>query len=78
MNIHTLFVEPANYTQDLIENVYEKLGISYSFLKSNSVATNNNTIISSATHLFDRNTGWKNILFLWKCSKENDLVIING
>ena len=78
MNIHTLFVEPANYTQDLIENVYQKLGISYSFLNSNSVATNNNTIVSSAKHLFDKNSLWQNILFLWHCSKQNDLVIING
>lgn len=78
MNIHTLFVEPANYTQDLIENVYQKLGISYSFLNSNSAATNDNTIVASAKHLFDENSVWQNIVFLWNCSKENDLVIING
>ena len=78
MRVHTLFVEPANYTQDLIENVYQNLGISYSFLKSNSVATSNNTIVSSAKHLFDKNNWWQNILFLWNCSKQNDLIIING
>lgn len=78
MNIHTLFVEPANYTQDLIENVYQKLGISYSFLNSNSAATNDNTIVTSAKHLFDENSVWQNIVFLWNCSKQNDLVIING
>ena len=78
MNIHTLFVEPANYTQDLIENVYQKLGISYSFFYSDSLATNNSTFISSAKHLFDKNSLWRNIIFLWECSKENELVIING
>lgn len=78
MKIHTLFVEPANYTQDLIENVYQKLAISYSFLNSDSVATNNNTIVTSAKHLFDKNNLWQNILFLWKLSKQNDLIIING
>ncbi|MDP2067938.1 MAG: glycosyltransferase family 4 protein [Lutibacter sp.] len=78
MKIHTLFVEPANYTQDLIENVYQRLGISYSFLNSNSAATNDNTIVASAKHLFDESSVWQNIVFLWNCSKENELVIING
>lgn len=78
MNIHTLFVEPANYTQDLIENVYQKLDISYSFLNSNSVATNDKSTVSSAKHLFDKNSVWQNIVFLWKLSKQNDLIIING
>jgi glycosyltransferase involved in cell wall biosynthesis len=78
MKVHAIFVEPANYTRDLIENVYQKLGISYSFLISNSAASNDNTIVTSASHLFDENSVWKNIVFLWNCSKKNDLVIING
>jgi len=78
MNIHTIFVEPANYTQDLIENVYHKLGISYSFLNSNSLASNDNRIVDSAKHLFDKKSVWKNFVYLWKCSRENDLVIVNG
>ena len=78
MNVHTLFVEPANYTQDLIENVYQKLGITYSFLNSNSIATDNTAVITSAEHLFDKNNLWNNIKFLWNCSLKNDLVIVNG
>ncbi|MEN9907200.1 MAG: hypothetical protein RLZZ540_341 [Bacteroidota bacterium] len=78
MKVHTLFVEPANYTQDLIENVYQKSGINYSFLNSDSIATNNNTIVASAKHLFDKNSLWQNMSFLWNCSRENDLIIING
>ncbi len=78
MKTHTIFIEPANYTQDLIKNVYQKLDRGYSFLHSNSVATNDARIISSAKHPFDKNSLLKNIVFLWKCSKQNDLVIING
>jgi hypothetical protein len=78
MKIHTIFVEPANYTQDLIINVHNRLNLKYSFLYSCSIATNNTDIISSAQYLFDKNGLWENIKFLWLCSKQNDLVIVNG
>jgi glycosyltransferase involved in cell wall biosynthesis len=78
MKVHTIFVEPANYTQDLITQVYHKQGIGYSFLHSNSVATNETKITASAAHLFDQNGLLKNISFLWRCSKQNDLIICNG
>lgn len=78
MRVHTLFVEPANYTVDLIENVHRKLGISYSFFNSNSLAAIDNKIVFTAKHLFDRNSFLKNLSFLWRCSKDFDLVIVNG
>ena len=78
MKVHAIAAEPANYTQDLIENVYRGIGISYSFLHSNAIATNDTRINSSAQHLFDKNNFMQNILFLWNCSRQNDLVIING
>jgi glycosyltransferase involved in cell wall biosynthesis len=78
MKIHTIFVEPANYTQDLIINVHNRLNLKYSFLYSTSIASNNTDIISTAQYLFDKNGLWKNIHFLWQCSKQNDLVIVNG
>ena len=56
MEIHTIFVEPANYTQDLICHIHQKRGISYSFLKSNSQASNNNLILATAKHVFDKNS----------------------
>lgn len=78
MRVHTIFVEPANYTQDLIEHVYRRQAIGYSFLYSNSIATNETKILSSAQHLFDQQGFFKNISFLWNCTKLNDLVIMNG
>lgn len=78
MKIHTIFVEPANYTQDLIVHVYQPQTIGYSFLHSNSSATNDIAILKSASNIFDQNGLFKNLSFLWKCSKENDLMIING
>ena len=78
MEIHTIFVEPANYTQDLICHIHQKRGISYSFLKSNSQASNNNLILATAKHVFDKNSFLKNINFLWYCSNKYDLIIING
>lgn len=77
MKIHVVFIEPANYTQDLIENVYTKIGISYSFINSNSEA-NNKTISSNEVYLFDRNSFFKNIRYLWRISHQNHLIIING
>ena len=38
-NIIVYFVEPAQYTLDLIKNVHEKLGIEYRFLKPKSTAS---------------------------------------
>ncbi|TDG37716.1 glycosyltransferase [Pedobacter changchengzhani] len=78
MSVHTIFVEPANYTEDLINNVYKKQNIKYSFLHSTSVATNNTIIIDSAEYIFDRNNLFSNVSFLWRCINENNLIIING
>lgn len=78
MNVHTIFVEPANYTNDLIENVYDEAGIRYSFLHSSSIASNDIKLTSKATWLFDQNSFLKNIQFLWNCSTKHDLIIFNG
>lgn len=78
MKIHNIFVEPANYTQDLIENVYQKLGIEYSFLRSESIATDNTNIVESAQHIFEKSNFFENYNFLWNKSRKNDLIIING
>ena len=78
MKIHTIFVEPANYTQDLIYNVHQKLNISFSFLKSNSFAEYNNNILESAQHVFDRNKWYANMPYLWNLSLSNKLIIVNG
>jgi glycosyltransferase involved in cell wall biosynthesis len=78
MKIHTIFVEPANYTQDLIYNVHQKFNINYSFLKSNSLASFDNEILTTAKHVFDRKKWYTNITYLWNLSLENKLVIVNG
>ncbi|HSN61175.1 MAG TPA: hypothetical protein VLR49_09575 [Ferruginibacter sp.] len=78
MNVHTIFVEPANYTNDLIENVYDEAGINYSFLHSSSIASNDIKITSKATWVFDQNSFLKNIQFLWNCSTTHDLIIFIG
>ena len=40
-NITTYFVEPAQYTLDLIKNVHNKIGSEYRFLYSKSNASTN-------------------------------------
>lgn len=78
MKVHAILVEPANYTQDLIENVYQKEGISYSFIRSSSEAANNKSITATATYLFDQNSILNNVRFLWSCAKQHQLIIFNG
>lgn len=77
MKIHTLFVEPANYTQDLIANVHHKMGISYSFLYSSSAAASGQTS-GAVSRFFDQYSQLSNIAYLWKCSRQYNLIIVNG
>ena len=37
MKVFCYFVEPASYTLDLAKNIYDKKGIDYCFIKSNSL-----------------------------------------
>lgn len=78
MKIHHIAAEPANYTQDLMEQVYKNYEYTFSFLNSEAIATDDNSINSRAEHLFDRSSLFSTIKFLRKISKENDLVIFNG
>lgn len=65
-NIFAVLVEPANYTLDLIKNVYEPRRVEFAFIKGNSQAS----AVESHT--------LSGICALWRRLKAHDAVIING
>lgn len=76
--VHTVFVEPANYTRDLILNVHKPLGITYSFISSESLAGQENDIVQGAEHIYSQLSIFRWIKSLWQISKSNKLIIVNG
>lgn len=66
MRIFALLVEPANYTLDLIKNIYEPRGVEFAFIKGNSQAS------AVASHTLG------GICSLWRQLKSHDAFIING
>ena len=66
MKIFALLQEPANYTLDLIENVYVPRGVRYGFICRQSTASG----VDIKT-----NIGGCDI---WRALRENDVVVING
>ena len=79
MKVFTLFVEPAAYTLDLIKNVHHKLGISHAYLHSSSVASDQTNMPDAATtRYFDQHSFFSNLSFLWKCTRNHQLIIVNG
>ena len=75
MKVFCYFVEPASYTLDLAENIYDKKGIDYCFIKSSSLVESrskttkdfleNKSLISKIAHVIN-------------VFKNNDLIIVNG
>lgn len=70
--ISCYYKEPAMYTLDLKEKVYSKLSIQSRFLESGSLASTEITNSMKELNFFN----W--ILFLWKDSKRNQVIIFNG
>lgn len=76
MKTHVIFVEPAQYTLDLIENVYKEE--TYTFLFSNSKAVSLKDVQLPKAYYCSENSLIKNIKHFIKVSKENTLIISNG
>jgi len=76
MKIFTYFIEPACYTIDLINNIYEPLKIKYCFIKSYTEVKTKNKILNVVT-LSDL-SAFKKIFYIWKVRRENQFIIVNA
>ena len=75
MKIFVFLVEPAEYTLDLIENIYKPRGISWCFLRKKSLAAPR--CVSGMGCL----EGWaflKKVKYIVDILKRNDFIVING
>ncbi len=75
MKVFAVLIEPASYTLDRNQQVYDKMGIKYCFLKEASEASKerSDTHLSLASHsVIDKFFFYKNIL------NEYDCIIMNG
>lgn len=76
MKTHIIFVEPAQYTLDLIENVYKEE--TYTFLFSNSKAVSLKDVQLPKAYYCSEKSLFENIKHFFKISRENTLIISNG
>ena len=75
MKTFAYFVEPALYSIDLSNNIYDKMNISYCFIKENTYSKSSfkkKLVYLSSFSFISR------ILFILKQHKHNDNLIING
>ena len=76
MKIYCFFTEPASYTLDLIEYVYNPLKIDFCFLKSESEAKTN---INVSENIFlDRISFFKYLKLIIRVLNNYDIVIFNS
>ena len=76
MKVFSFFTEPASYTLDLVDNVYDKMSIDYCFLNSHSKAYKNfsdrNNIFLDQMRIADR------IKYLLYVIRKYDIIIFNS
>ena len=72
LNIIVYFVEPAQYTLDLIKNVHNEIGVEYRFLQSKSIAS------TEKENALRTKSFWSQIEFLYKDFRTSDFIIFNG
>lgn len=73
MKVLAILVEPANYTLDLIRNVYTSRGIDFVYIKSRSDAG-----VDVCTSFLDGLSPLKRSLRLLKLLRQYDVFIVNG
>ena len=71
-NIIVYFVEPAQYTLDLIKNVHDEIGAKYRFLKSTSTASREIENALRTQSFFSQ------IRILYEDFRNSDFIIFNG
>ena len=76
MKVFSFFTEPASYTLDLIDNVYDIMSIDYCFLNSHSEAYSNfkgkKNIFMDQMRIIDR------IRYLLNIRRKHDIIIFNS
>ena len=77
MKIFVYFVEPASYTLDLLNNVFNKFSADFIFLRSRSYSNSNISPILEYDFL-DKKSIFSKIRFIISVWKKYDLIIING
>ena len=67
---------PANYTLDIIKNVYEPKGIKYAFIHGTSEASDKGCMDAL---VMEQLGGWRQRIWkTWRILKENDIFIVNS
>jgi glycosyltransferase involved in cell wall biosynthesis len=72
MKVFAFLTEPANYTLDLIEHVYQPRGIQYQFIHAQSLASQQGTEALVSLSLRQL------LKYIFGILKENDAIILNG
>ena len=76
MKVFSFFTEPASYTLDLIDNVYDTMSIDYCFLNSHSNAftsfKRNKYVFLDKIRILDR---FRHLLYIWR---KYDIIIFNS
>ena len=75
MRVFCYFVEPASYTLDLAENIYEKKKIDYCFIKSNTLAESSS---ETTKDFLESKSLMLKIRYVFNVFKNNDFIIVNG
>ena len=78
MRAYCYFVEPASYTVDLIENIYKKIGIPYTYILDKTFAISSNFHQLNQETFLSKKSILNKIRHLYIVWKNNDLIIING
>ena len=75
MRVFCYFVEPASYTLDLANQIYDNIGINYCFIKSDTLVLSEK---KSEKVFLDKMSLFSKFRFIFSQFKKNDLIIING
>lgn len=76
MKMHVILVEPAQYTLDLIKNVYYDAGIT--FLYSDSKAVGKETELDRKAYCCDKNSFFCNLKHFVSIGLNNKFIVFNG
>ena len=75
MKVFCYFVEPASYTLDLARNIYDKSGVDYCFINSNTSAFTNNL---TSKPFLDSFSFFRKLYYVFLQFERNNFIIING
>ena len=75
MRVFCYFVEPASYTLDLANQIYDNIGIDYCFIKSKTLALSEKR---SDKVFLDKMSLLRKLRFIFSQFRNNDFIIING